>query len=164
MEHRITLIGDIDHEMLRRLTKRLDFIRCKPRKPVQINLCSDGGDASIALAMHDLIKSFPYHITVTAMGLVASAAVLVLAAGDERKMTVNSWVMVHDDTPGNIEGKRVSEISKSLKNNVLFETQWNEILASDTGTSAKEWNKLHIDETYLTPIECKRLNLITEIV
>lgn len=158
----INLIGDIDHEMYKHLKDEL--VNIKYHEPVNITLCSDGGDAMIALAIFDTLYFRVGWTTVTATGLVASAAVLILAAGHERKMTKNSWVMVHEDEVVLEEGTRVKKAEKDVAHARRLEVQWNDILCKATGSHPDVWAKLHENETYLNAEECKKLNLITEII
>jgi ATP-dependent protease ClpP protease subunit len=161
----IHIIGDINHEAYLKFNLKLNRLeREDTSKNIRVILASDGGDAMIALAFYDRIKRSIVPIIIEATGLVASAAVLILSAGDERKMTEESWVMVHDDSVSNIDpNMRVVQAEKHTKHYRRMEDQWNRLLEQNTSTSAEYWDKLHREETYLTPRECKELGLIDEI-
>lgn len=163
VDRKIYLIGDIDHEAHIRFTRKLSRLECESDEPVTIVLSSDGGYATVALALYDRIKLSRCPIHITATGLVASAAVLVLAAGDTRCMTRSAWVMVHDDTAGIPKNARVSQARKHVTHGRRMERQWNHILSKVTATSADKWDELHKNETYLSPKECLMLGLIEEI-
>ncbi len=134
--------------------------------PINILLMSDGGSAMSALAFYDRIKSSPNETKITATGLVASAAVIILAAGTVRRMTPNAWVMVHDDTPSpdDTKRKRVSELKRTVRLSNRFENQWNALMAVNSKTAVSDWKKLHDEETYLDAKECLTLGLIHGIV
>lgn len=149
----------------KKIIRRLD----NKERAFKIILTSEGGDAYAALAYYDFIREvlsvYKYaSIEVYATGLVASAAVLILAAGSKRIMTENAWVMVHEDQVALDSESKVSQIEKDAKHARRLETQWNEILFKVTGVTADTWGKLHKDETYLDADECKRLNLIDEVI
>jgi ATP-dependent Clp protease protease subunit len=162
-KHKLNLIGDVNQDLYERFVLCLDSIEKKADK-VYIDLCSDGGEAFTALAFYDRIKKCPAEVVITAYGLVASAAVLILAAGDTRRMMKHAWVMVHEDEVVINEGVRVRQAEKELLMYRRLETQWNDILRQATGTPSDVWAKLHQVETYMDAEECKRLNLIQEIV
>jgi len=155
----INLIGDIDEDML---TSFSEALRSTDSKKIQIQLHSAGGDAHAALAIVSLMRLSKRYITVIGMGYVASAATLILAAGNKRLLTQESWVMVHEDS-GEVSGS-VSNLEAEVRQLRRMENQWNNLLEHYTGTKATEWDHIHLNDTYLTPQECLDLGLIDEIV
>lgn len=171
-DRKIHIIGDIDYDAYRKFTKRMDYLEREifGGAPVHIVLSSEGGDAKVALAFYDRIRMSRCVISITGVGLVASAAALILVAPPDvarRSLTKNSWLMVHDD---NVEANGVSKndrivlAQKKLDQLTMFEDQWNELMAASTTSSAENWKRLHEDETYLTPEECVALGVIGEII
>lgn len=164
-ERKINIIGEIDEALYSDFVEALDNLdEMLEGDGITIELTSIGGDALVALAFYDRIRRCKSDVTIIATGLVASAAVIILAAGDTRLMSKNAWVMVHEDTPVADEGAKVTQFEKTAKVSRRLEDQWNKILAERTGISASVWAKLHEDETYLNAIECKKLGLVDEII
>jgi ATP-dependent protease ClpP protease subunit len=164
VNRKLYIIGDIDHLSYLEFTKGLTDLEAQKNKPIHIVLMSDGGDSNVALAFHDRIKMSPCKISITGIGLVASAAVLILIAAEDRSMTRNSWLMVHDDTPGSLKNLRVSQVEKELKDLKQMEEQWNILMAEATNQPAAMWDVLHKQETYLSAEKCLELNVIKEIL
>ena len=162
---KIRVIGDITHDAYLRFTKRMDQLE-QVDEDINLVLCSDGGNPMVALAFYERIKMSICPVTVTATGLVASAAVIILAAGKYRRMTKSAWVMVHDGTPDEdvVKNKRVGQLEAIAKQERRMEEQWNRILAENTQTSIDKWDELHKNETYLSAEECLELGLIEEII
>jgi ATP-dependent protease ClpP protease subunit len=117
----------------------------------------------VALAFFDRIRSSSHEFIIVATGLVASAAVIILAAGDMRMMSKEAWVMVHEDEVLLDDSTRVQKACKDIKHYERLESQWNELLRQRTGTPAEVWADLHQKETYLDANECKRLGLVDKI-
>lgn len=161
---KIHIAGEITDESFVLFNRKLDKLESFNHESVQITLLSGGGDAYTALAFFDRIKASKCHIDVVATGLVASAATLILAAGDKRYMTKSSWIMTHEDQATVDTADSVSKIEKNAKHSRRLEDQWCKILASVTKTSVKKWDALNKAETYLTPEECLKLGLIEEIL
>ncbi len=163
--NKIYLHGDVDCEMFTVLSQGLDeYVDTAPKDfkgYLDIELISDGGAAYDALAMYDRIVNCPLNIRITCHGLVASAAVLILAAGNYRIMTKNSWVMVHEDS-WKLKGK-TSDLERDVAHCRRLETQWCKLFEDSTRANFQVWSRLHRKETYLTPKECKALGLIEEI-
>lgn len=64
-------------------------------KPVVFNIASEGGDFFEGLAMAELIANYSGETTGKGVGLVASAATLILMACDIKMMSKNSYFMIH---------------------------------------------------------------------
>ena len=161
-ERRIQLIDGITDESYQAFSDKLYQLETKSNKSITIELMSYGGSAYAALAFASRIRRCKNHITVVAYGMVASAAVLVLAAGHTRSMTKESWCMVHEDQ-GKIKGN-LNTLEKETKHMRRLEDQWAELLCELTLTSKSKWAKLHKDETYLNAQECLKLGLVDFIV
>lgn len=162
MVRKIYIVGQIDEESYLKFSKRLSALERQNDDPVEIELASEGGFAYAALAFAGRMEASPCELVVKAYGFIASAAVLILAAGDKRILSADSWVMVHEDS-GEFEGS-VAEIEKKVAHARRMEHQWNKLMEKYSGTHADEWEELHEDTTYLDAVECKTLGLVDEIV
>lgn len=157
----IRIIGMIDENSFKEFSEQLYELE-KTNKPIHIELSSGGGVAYDALAFRGRIGSSPCVIKITAYGLVASAAVLILASGDVRYMAKEAWVMVHEDSD-KIRGK-VVDLERETKHLRRMEDQWNLLLERSTGTDWKVWERLHKDNTYLCAAECLKLGLVDKLI
>jgi ATP-dependent protease ClpP protease subunit len=162
-EARIQIIGAIDEVQFTSFSEALSEYEEAGTKRVRVELSSEGGNAYDALAFYSRMRLSPCEITVVAFGLVASAAVLILAAGDTRIMTRESWVMVHEDSVRKMSGK-VTEVEKFGRHMRRLEDQWNRLLAKSSTLSAEGWGSLHKAETYLMPEDCLKHGLIERII
>lgn len=164
MIKRMYLIGDITYEAYETFTKELSNLERGPANPKKIilELSSMGGDAYVSLAFYSRIRNSKIPIHIIGNGFIASAAVLILAAGHTRAMTKESWVMVHEESEEmNCE---VHQAERMIKHQREMENQADRILEERTGTPAKEWKDMHTMTTYLTSQECLDTGLIGEIV
>lgn len=160
---KIHIYGEITDESFVIFNRKLDKLENINHEDIRITIISGGGDAYAALAFFDRIKASPCHIDIVVTGWAASAASLILAAGDRRYMTKNAWVMVHEDNTF-IKHKSISEAEKDIKHGRRLEDQWSKLFASVTNASATFWNKVNKAETYLTAEECLKVGLIEEII
>lgn len=158
----IQIIGDITQDSYKEFSRQLAELEKTKIKSVVIELMSDGGEAMAALAFYSRIRSSRIGIAIHAVGTVASAAVLILAAGDKRLMDAQAWVMVHEDY-AKLKGSTSSMVVEAGQMQRL-EEQWCGLLDSQTKTTASEWARLHKETTYLCAEECLSLGLIDEIV
>jgi ATP-dependent protease ClpP protease subunit len=165
--HHIKIVGDVDEDCF---SNFMSDLADSTTKHIDISLYSHGGISFGALALYDYIqelKKMGYAFNITGYGLVASAATLILAAGDKRYMTKNSWLMVHEDSleaSGAHKHEMIHQVEKKIAVMRKLEEQWNLILEQATGTTVEVWKHLHQNETYLTAQEALELNIIQEVL
>lgn len=163
----IRIIGAIDEDAFKDFTLKIDALEASPKvskkKPLVIEITSEGGSPYIALAIVSRMRRSAFDIVTIASGLVASAATLIFVTGGKRLMTQEAWLMIHEDS-GEMSGS-VSTLERDMKHMRAMEDQWNVIFADNTGPSAQYWEKLHAEgDTYLTPERCLELGIIDEII
>lgn len=158
----LRIIGTIDEQAFKEFSENLHILEMRETSPVIVELSSEGGIAYDALAFCGRIRNSPCDIIIKAYGLIASAAVIILAAGDQRLMAKEAWVMVHEDSD-KLKGN-VVELEKQSKHLRRLENQWCELLADLTKTPAVKWGQLHKATTYLNSKECLDLDLVDKII
>lgn len=162
-ERRLQIIGEITDKSYKKFSKKLYELEFNsPEETITIELNSEGGEAMAALAYSARIRRCKAPIIIIAYGLVASAAVLILAAGETRLMSKEAWVMVHEDS-SDFSGK-TGEIERRAKHMRRLENQWNKLLTEYTTTDEDHWDYLALNETYLCAGECRDLGLVDEII
>jgi ATP-dependent Clp protease protease subunit len=158
----IQIIDSITDEKYKEFSLELREFEKTPKTPVYVELCSPGGDAYAALAYASRIRLSPCDIIITGYGLIASAATIILAYGDKRRMTKESWVMVHEDS-GRVKGG-TTLLEVEVAHMRRLEYQWIDLFEHVTKTRSDEWEKLHKKTTYLSAKECLTLGLIDEVI
>jgi len=157
----IILTDSIDDSAVASVFAQLSELERSPGD-IYISLCSAGGDAYSALAIASRLEQSPNTIIVTGYGFVASAAVIILAYGDERRLTKESWVMVHEDS-GKIRGDTTS-IASEAKHWEEMEAQWSYLLSTKSLIPASDWLSLHRKTSYLNPAQCLDYGLIERVI
>lgn len=72
----------------------LEAVKGKSRLTVKLNSC--GGDLYTGIAIHNAIKALSAHVTVVVEGIAASAASVIMCAGDTVQVYPGSLVMIHE--------------------------------------------------------------------
>lgn len=166
MKFKLYVVGEINEDSYKEFSEALSEIENKPGKDeaknVEIELNSFGGSALDALAYYGRITRSKTTINVTVYGQVASAAVLILACCNKRRMIAESWLMVHEDESRLKE--RTSGFEQHARQMRREENQWSELLAKHTRTDSVTWLKLHKETTYLTATECLALGIVDEVI
>lgn len=160
---KLYIIGSIDEESFAKFSEELAEIERKSRRVVEVEMNSFGGCGMDALAFYDRIKASKCEINITVYGYVASAAVLVFAACNQRRMGANSWMMVHEDED-TLKNVRTSTVKRQGRQMDRFEEQWCHLLAINSKINSLVWRKYHAEETYLDAQECLSLGIATKIL
>lgn len=63
---------------------------------VVVNVNSPGGDMFEGLAIYNLLREHPGHVTVKVLGVAASAASIIAMAGDEIQIARAGFLMIHN--------------------------------------------------------------------
>lgn len=71
-------------------------LRSVGNKPVTVKINSPGGDMFEGIAIYNLLREHPAKVSVDVMGWAASAASIVAMAGDEIRMGLGTFMMVHN--------------------------------------------------------------------
>lgn len=65
-------------------------------KDITVRINSPGGDMFEGIAIYNLLRAHPARVTVEVLGWAASAASVIAMAGDEIRMGLGSFMMVHN--------------------------------------------------------------------
>lgn len=165
LKHRvITLVGAIDEEAV----KTLDYALCEfsnkdADKPVHLHICSHGGDVYCALAMLGLMKAAGCDIHTYGFGEIASAATIILAAGD-RRFVSNYAHFMHHEGSYDIDGRH-SQIKAAVKQHEREEQQWATLMEKFTKKPKQFWLKEGMGvDVYFTPHQLVELGVADEVI
>lgn len=118
-KRRLTLLGDVDSDMLLKTLLGLDALEKRSRiRGITIVLSTFGGVAYDALAIYDRIRASPCPVTIVGIGSVMSAGTIILQAGKKRLLAPNSRYMMHYGSTAIEEGR-----VKDAINQIEFEKE-----------------------------------------
>lgn len=105
-------------------------------KPITVAMNSPGGDVFEGLAIYNLLREHPAEVTVSVMGLAASAASVIAMAGDKITMGLGSQMMVHRSW-GMVIGN-ANDLAAAVPIFQGFDASMTEIYSARTGLTAEE--------------------------
>lgn len=167
LSHReIECIGEINDDSVYTLIRQLRYLeREDPEGEIKIFINSPGGMVTCGLALYDVMKAITCPITTICMGLAASMASILFAAGDKRKMLEHSRIMIHDPLIGGdgITGSacRLDARVKDLMNTRMIMA---EILAEHTHRSVEEILEKTATDSYFYANEAIAFGLADEVI
>ena len=165
LKDRIVFIGGpIDDNMANLVIAQLLFLESEdPDKDIFLYINSPGGVVYSGLAIYDTIQYIRPQVTTTCVGIAASMASLLLAAGAKGKRFAlpNSRVMIHQPH-GGAEGQAV-DIEIQAREILKLREVGNEILIKHTG-QPREKIEHDIDRNYwMSAEEAKEYGIIDDI-
>lgn len=163
----IQIFGEITEEM------SIEFVSsvlelAQETDPITILINSDGGCLYSSFAIHDIIKSLDNKIITIGIGKVMSAAVFLLASGDERKIMPNTTLMLHEPSLSNFNVSndvKVGDMGREYEHLKGLKSQMYKMLAKYTNKSLKQITEdLEGKDFYLTAKEAKEYGIIDSII
>lgn len=164
-ERIIFLGGPIDDNVANIVIAQLLFLENEdPKKDIKLYINSPGGSVTSAMAMYDTMNHIKPDVSTVCVGIAASAAAVLLAAGAKGKRFClpNSEVMIHQ-VMGGTEGQ-ASDIEIAAKHILRTKENLNKILAKATGKTPQQIEKDADRDYYMTAEEAKKYGLIDEII
>lgn len=122
-------------------------LRSIGQKPVTVNVNSPGGDMFEGLAIYNLLVEHPAEVTVRVMGLAASAASIIVMAGDKIEMGLGSMLMIHNSW-GMVVGNQ-NDMRDAAETFAEFDAAMADIYAARTGQKASEIAAMMDAETFM---------------
>lgn len=129
---------------------------------IEVQISSPGGDVFDGIAIYNALRAHPATITTRVDGLAASAASVIVQAGDRRVMLSASQMMIHNAwglTVGSADDMRDAADILERQNEVLAG-----IYAARSGRDAGEFKKLMSAETWLTDQGAVDAGLADEVI
>lgn len=136
-------------------------LRALGDKAVTVKINSPGGDVFEGVAIYNLLRAHPAKVTVEIIGWAASIASVIAMAGDEIKMGLGSFLMVHNAwcmCVGNRHDLR--EVADLLEG---FDAALVDIYAARNGGDRKDIEKLMDAETFMSAADAKARGFVDVI-
>ncbi len=164
-ERIVFLAGPISDPVANSVIAQLLFLASKdPKKDIQLYINSPGGSVTAGLAIYDTMQYVKCPISTVCVGLAASMAATLLAAGSQGKRFAlpNSEILLHQ-VMGGVTGEAI-EIEITAKQIVKIKDKLNKILAKHTGQPLQRVEKDTDRDFYLSAGEAKEYGLVDEVI
>lgn len=166
LKDRIVFVtGEIDDTMANLVIAQLLFLESEDHdKDIHLYINSPGGSVSAGLAIYDTMQYIKPDVSTICMGMAASMASVLLAAGapGKRFALPYSRVMIHQPL-GGVQGQ-ASEIEITAREILRIRDEMNGILASHTGQTKEKIAQDTDRDNYMSSQEAKEYGLIDEVV
>ncbi|MCR5606239.1 MAG: ATP-dependent Clp protease proteolytic subunit [Treponema sp.] len=160
----ILLSGEINKELAEKIVRDLLMMEADNDKPIRMYIDSPGGDVEAGFAIFDMIRFINAPVTLIGMGLVASAAALILlAVPKERRLALpNSEYLIHQPMSG-IKGV-ATDIEIHAQELAKTRSKLNKIIAEATGKDLEQVAKDTDRDYWLNAEEAVSYGLVSKII
>jgi ATP-dependent Clp protease protease subunit len=166
LRDRIVMVsGPIETPMANTVVAQLLFLESEnPNADISLYINSPGGDVSAGWAIMDTMRYIKPNVSTIGMGLVASMAAVLLAAGEKGKRFVlpNTQVMIHQPSSGT-EGK-VTDMEIYLQETRRVKQNMIKQMMEFTGRKEKEVFDAMERDNWMNAEEAKKFGLIDGVL
>ena len=160
----IFLGGTIDDHIANIVIAQLLFLESvDAEKDIYLYINSPGGSVTATMAMFDTMQHVKPNVNTICVGLAASGAAVLLAAGHKGKRFIlpNAEVMIHQPW-GGTEGQ-AADIAITAKHILKTRDNLNRILAEATGQSFAQIEKDTDRDFFMSADEAKKYGIVDDI-
>ncbi len=164
-ERIVFLAGPVSDVLANSVIAQLLFLSSQdPNKDIRLYINSPGGSVTAGLAIYDTMQYVKPDISTVCIGLAASMAATLLAAGEKGKRFAlpNSQILLHQ-VMGGVTGEAV-EIEITAKQIIKIKDKLNRILSKHTGQLLGRVEKDTDRDFYLSAEESKEYGIIDEVI
>ncbi len=161
----IFLSGSIEDHSANLIIAQLLFLESEDsKKGISLYINSPGGSVTATLAMLDTMNYIKPDVSTVCVGIAASGAAVLLAAGKKKKRFIlpNAEVMIHQPW-GGAQGQ-ATDIEITAKHILSVRDRLNKILAKHTGKQISQIEKDVERDFFMTAEESKKYGLIDEVL
>ena len=166
LKDRIIFIGTpINDDVANLVIAQLLFLQMEdPKKDIHLYINSPGGVVTGGMAIYDTINFLQCDVVTYCIGMAASMATVLLAAGTKGKRFAlpNSRVMIHQPSGG--AGGQTADITIAAKEILRWSRTLNETIARHSNKTAEEVGKDSDRDYYLSAPEAKEYGLVDHVV
>ncbi len=166
LKDRIVFIGSpIDDHVANLVIAQLLFLEAEdPDKDIYVYINSPGGIVSSGLAIYDTMQYIKPDVQTICIGMAASMAALLLAAGTKGKRYAlpHSRIMIHQPM-GGVQGQAI-DIEIHAREIMKLRDIMNRILSKHTGQPLEKIEKDTDRNFFMSAEEAKEYGIIDEVI
>lgn len=141
-----------------------DLAAVKDKSKITVKLNSCGGDLYTGIAIHNALKALSGEVNVVVEGIAASAASVIMCAGDTVTVYPGSLVMIHGVSVMLWDYLNIQDMKQLIKGMDASERAVAEIYNAKTGIATDTLRSMMTKETWLTGSEALEKGFADELV
>jgi len=137
-----------------------------PERPISMYINSPGGSFSAMTAIYDTMQYIKPPIETVCLGMAASAAAILLAAGTKGKRLAlpNSTILIHQPAMGQGSYGQSSDLEIQANEILRIRTLMEKMLSDATGQPVERISRDVDRDKYLTAAQAKEYGIIDDVL
>jgi len=160
----VFLGGPVDDDTANLIIAQLLFLESEdPKKDISLYINSPGGSVTAGLAILDTMNHVKPAVSTVCIGMAASAAAVLLSAGEKGKRYAlpNAEVMIHQPW-GGAQGQ-AADIEITARHILATRDRLNKILAKNTGQPLAKIEKDVDRDYFMMADEAKKYGIVDQV-
>lgn len=161
----VFLAGPISDALANTVIAQLLFLESQDfKKDINLYINSPGGSVTATLAIYDTIRHIKSPVATICVGIAASGAAIILAAGEKGKRFTlpNSEVMIHQ-VMGGAEGPAI-DVEITARHMIKIKERLNRILAEHTGQKLEKIEQDSDRDFWMNAEESKKYGMVDAVL
>jgi ATP-dependent Clp protease protease subunit len=164
-ERIIVVQGQVETAMAGVIISQLHWLEhLDPTKPIKMMINSPGGSVIDGLAILDVMRAITSPIITIGNGMQASMGSILLAGGDQRYMTKNSMVLVHQIMGGAEGGTQHTDFESSGSFMAQLHEKLKSVYVEFIGFNHKFWDIVGERDSWLNAEQALKLGYVHGVV
>lgn len=159
-----TLSGDVNSDMVRRVFDAVADMTEDRISTAHILIQSNGGYVSDGICLYNYLSRLPIKIITYNAGAVASIAVILYLAGEERYASDTARFMVHKSHASAPHGARPDALRIIVEGLQADDARTEQILKEHVQLTEEHWHIHAYSDLHLTAAEAHEVGMINEIL
>jgi ATP-dependent Clp protease, protease subunit len=165
---RIIFLGtEIDDDVANVLIAQLLFLEAEaPGKDIHLYINSPGGSVSAGLAVYDTMRYLESPVGTMCMGMAASMACFLLAAGHpgKRRSLPHARIMMHQPSQSGAVQGVAADIEIRAKEIIYMRTAMFELFARHTGQPMERIERDFDRDRYMSACDAQRYGIVDAVI
>jgi len=158
-----TLSGDVNSDMVRRVFDAVADMTEDRITTAHILIQSNGGYVSDGICLYNYLSKLPIKIITYNAGAVASIAVILFLAGEERYASDTSRFMVHKSHASAPHGARPDALRIIVEGLQADDARTEQILREHVQLSEEHWRTHAYSDLHLTASDARDVGMINDV-
>ena len=167
LKDRIIFLGaPIYDEVANAIIAQMLFLQMEdPKKDISIYINSPGGSITAGMAIYDTMNFLTCEVNTYCVGLSASMATVLLAAGTKGKRYAlpNSRIMIHQPSQ-NGGGGSASDIEIQAREILYLRSKMNELMAKHSGKPVEQVERDTDRDRFMSAEDAKVYGLVDNVI
>jgi ATP-dependent Clp protease protease subunit len=156
---------EFNHTSVSLAIRAIDLMVSMNSKPIELHMSSFGGSSYQMMALKDKILESPVKILFYGSGVIASSATWIMCTCDERYLSHDTTVMIHNGGTHTVDGViNLTDQTIQAEEDERLQDRLNEVFAENSRMPKEFWDAVVQRDCFMTAHEALLLGLVDDLI